>query len=213
MALVAPSRAFGQNFIENTSIGMDPLGVYFARGGVNGENMVPITLNTSIDIYQGSYLGELRLHTNTYVRGMFVDRTNAVGPFYDFMENYGMTSSSHASFQEVTVGTHMGDISYDFDEVLSISVDAYASIYRRPGNLVGGASSSVWADGALPLRSTSHVSIFTAGHPDFTYDWQIEMESEWIVTASFHPQPILPAPGSAALLGLGGIIATRRRRA
>lgn len=213
-ALAVPSNAKAQ-IMDFWHYSTSTIGNDFNTGdivsGAYGNRAVPITSQTNVEIRQGNTPGSLELWTFSSFSGNFLPMgANLNTQFFDILENNGINSSGSISLQEVTVSTHYGDIAYIFDTTLHINVNAWASIYRRPNDILTGIfRSHSSAVGAIPLNSSVEVVTYPTDHPSFVPDWQIYVSTNWAVTASFQQ---LPTPGTASLLGLGGLVAFRRRR-
>ncbi len=213
LALVAQSSAFGQqniNSVIDSFIASD-FNSGYAQGSATGRNALATNITSNASYYYDEYTNQFHVAASVNISGIWGNPA-AVNPYYTMMEMVGLNTNSGLSLQQAVWNGEY----YQFDEVVWLHAQADAKIRHFINHeglplMNGSMSTYMQGGGAIPTYSSSFVTLYdhVGGPGDRNQDWQISFYSEWLVTSSFHQ---LPTPGASALLGLGGLVAMRRRR-
>jgi hypothetical protein len=172
-----------------------------------GQNAVPTSISSGAS-FQREEDGEIYIYTHMQVNGVW-GNPGSTNPYYDFLE-YGIGLNTSVNFQLTDI-ERIGEYDYFFDDVVNITLAGHAGIFRNDERtyLTGQMWSNENGFGAIPIHSSTSVQIYDGDVPDFVPGWQTYSTTRWLVIVE---PTLVPAPGAAALLGLGGLMTIRRRR-
>lgn len=178
-----------------------------ASGSSYGMNAVVTDISSSAFFEIDQFTGQAYIYAYMSLSGVWGD-PSSTSPYYNFLQNPGLSTNSSIALTTVSWNGNW----YEFENMVSLSMYGSAGLYRNPEHteLYGHAYGITNAVGAVPISSTSSYHIYAAGHPSWLPDWKISIGSTWLVTTDMNPA--FPAPGSMALIGIGGLVALRRRR-
>jgi hypothetical protein len=185
IAGLLPTTAQAQNqFNHQTNIMVGPdFSSGWASGYGSGQNAVVTNVSTSTHYYMNEESDRLVFSNTTYFSGNWCDDPSANSPEFDFLQEFGYNTSSRILMQEFV----MGDGWAQFETAISLNISAHGGLWRY----------------------TNELHVYADDHPDWLPDWELYIGSDWVSTTTFTP---IPAPGAAAILGLGGLMAACRRR-
>ncbi len=206
-ALPAPANAQSNQFSTSSQFAVDPsFNSGMASGSGGGSNAIVMNLSSNTDLYIDPIAEEAYLNASVYVSGVW-GNVSTVSPYYSHLEYPGLTTYSSLALTTVKWnGTF-----FEFDNPVELNLNGFAGLSRDPEHtwLYGYSYANAYGEGAIPIDSSSWYHIYEPGHPNWLPDWEVTFTSRWLVTESFGP---IPTPGSLCLLGLGGLVALRRRR-
>ncbi|MSR73325.1 hypothetical protein EXS61_01830 [Candidatus Parcubacteria bacterium] len=174
-----------------------------AWGWATADDAVVTSVSSSTSYEVNQENGEVTLHTNTFFSGVFVDPI-LVNPTNDIWCQYlaeeGLRNNSYLQLGMIVVN----GINYVPETLVSLQSVSLAGLYyhNEIDWLNGWFSADVFAVGAIPISSSVIVNITNNV-------WSVNTSSGWLVTTPFH---LVPAPGAFALLCVGGLVGTPRRR-
>lgn len=157
-----------------------------------------VTVDTRIDDNGGA---------NYLVRGLFVTQSGNFLSFrveFDYGGNILVQSPLDGTFADTGTAWAVGNTWSSLD--VKILSDGVASTieYRYGGNLIGSTTG---------LPAGLYFDVVQVGHDNFQNSFGSVSFSGAPSAGYFDNLNVIPAPGAMALLGLGGLIAGRRRRA
>jgi hypothetical protein len=212
IAGLLPTTAQAQNqFNHQTNIMVGPdFSSGWASGYGSGQNAVVTNVSTSTHYYMNEESDRLVFSNTTYFSGNWCDDPSANSPEFDFLQEFGYNTSSRILMQEFV----MGDGWAQFETAISLNISAHGGLWRYTNDngevdLFGNFQVSGDSYGVIPIHSWSELHVYADDHPDWLPDWELYIGSDWVSTTTFTP---IPAPGAAAILGLGGLMAACRRR-
>lgn len=192
----------GQNYNGGDSLFFNALQTF---GGSNASwNNTVVTLGFD----GGSGIWTENFASGTTATGNFWDRPIGVGPS---ISGLGPVQYATTSFLVTADGNYdLASLTFQHDGYLHLYAGSFDP-NNQLTNLIGGdddgpifgLSSSVITGVAL-TTGTTYIAVISAFAASGAGDYSLNL---------LGPGTIVPAPASLALLGLGGLVATRRRRA
>jgi len=180
----------------------------FAYGGYNGTNAIVTDISSSMLYNMEEESGNVYIDATFILAGIWASMGDGNEAYYNFMVDRGLDSVAQFDLTRVTVS---GD-EYEFANPVSLHMGGHAGLWRddeSSSDMQGFAYVNTNGQGTIPIMSASTYSINENDFPGGVDRWSVSIHSTWLVT---EPLTLVPAPGSATLLGLGGLVATRRRR-
>jgi len=177
----------------------------FAYGGYNGTNAIVTDISSST-LYNMEENGDVFIYATFNLAGIWASMSDGNEAYYNFMADRGLDSVAQFNLTRVTM---YGD-EYEYANPVSLHMGGHAGLWQDDeSSMQGFAYLNTIGQGTIPIMSTSTYTIYENDFPGGVDRWYVSIHSTWLVT---EPLTLVPTPGSAALLGLGGLVATRRRR-
>lgn len=201
------AQAQTNNFSSNASFDVAPsFTAGNAWGSAYGLNAVVTNMGGGITYFVDEGTGDVMIETGWNASGFFGNPAST-NPYYDLLVSPGLHTQNNFTLSQVT--WHGED--YSFDTLVGLTMYGTGALSRAEDHtsMSGYFYANINGEGAIPIRSSTNVWVITGPHPEGTPDWFVNHSSLWLVTSGMH---LVPSPGSAALIGFGGLVASRRRR-
>lgn len=206
---VVPTKEVKGEIGAGHSLYVDPNSLIsgWTHGWGADENMVLTSISSNIYYQLENHGANLVVTTDTYFSGIYGDPSQW-NPYYNLLATVGGQAGSRILLHEFE---YDGD-SYMLDGLVVVTSRGLYGLYVSDDYefMVGNVRIDEGAIGAIPLSMS--VSPQVEEYPGGQSTWSIRFTTKWYVTMDFTVIPPVPAPGALALVGLGGIMVTRRRR-
>lgn len=211
-ALVAPNYALGQNISHGTNHTIGTGGELYINAWTNGSKIVADSLAVTVDTNFNQSDQQFHILATVSISGYWAD-ANTVTPNVQYILDNGLASRNNFSF---TRFTNNGD-DFMVETPVNITIKSNFTLgrwfddYMGEWDMWGYGQGEFFGEGVVPVNNSSAIWVFdnqvTPGVPNPR--WHFTGDIEYRVTANMYT---IPAPGASALLGLGGLIAVRRKR-
>lgn len=209
MALVAPNLALGQSLSHGTHQTVVD-GALSLGAWMGGSNAVINNFTVTVDTTFNQLDQQFYVYATVSMTGRW-GNPNVVTPDMQYLIDNGLQSHNNFSYSVFSFDgvDYMLDTPIEVNVWSSYLLERYFDSYYNDWRLWGSGYANFTGTGVVPVNHSSSISVFndqTGSNTNWTFIGGVKYRT----VGGYH---IIPNPSSAALLGLGGLIATRRRRA